>query len=38
MSHKYTPSNLIERQKLINLSQYYINGGYKEKKYNGREK
>ena len=33
MNNKYIPSIDIEIQKLINLSEYYINGGYKEKKY-----
>ena len=33
MNNKHIPSIDIEIQKLINLSEYYINGGYKEKKY-----
>ena len=32
MEHKYYPSFLIERNKLIHKSEYYFNGGYKEKK------
>ena len=31
MNNKHIPSIDIEIQKLINLSEYYINGGYKEK-------